>query len=112
MKQILRGPIYSLTLEYTNCDGKDNLNESSHFLKKDALFYCNNFGQIISFDYGTKLADYDEAYSYLYSLYESFKDKSNIDKYSIAYYNMNELEYLKSVETKELKQLKRTYNKN
>lgn len=77
-KIIYRGNISKLVIGH--------LGEESYVLKKDAYFYKNRFGKMISYDYGTVLPSYDEAREWLeHVINESDNDSNTVDCMYVDY---------------------------
>ncbi len=107
MKKIFTGPIHSIHLkELDITENSLKLEAQSTILIKDALFYQNIFGKIVSFDYGTCLCPKDEAYDYLTSF-----TNQNKNRFSIPYINEEEITFDKAITKKEFKELKKKYAK-
>ncbi len=113
MKRILRGPIYKLYVK--NLEINDTVLDielASTTLKKDALFYINSFGKIVSLDYNTVLPQKEEAQYYIEShLPGTKKDKINPNSADCVYFEDSDLEKYQLLSQSAFKQLKKTYKK-
>ena len=112
MKKIFTGSINTLHLKSLSfSEPITKLTEESTILKKDALFYQNIFGKMINFEYDTCLPTKEEAEDYFANINTEAKEhNATFRECSIMYYNEDELKYLKSISSKEFKQLKKSFN--
>ena len=107
MKRILRGPIYKLYVK--NLEINDTVLDielASTTLKKDALFYINSFGKIVSLDYNTVLPQKEEAQYYIESHLPGTKNSADC-----VYFEDSDLEKYQLLSQSAFKQLKKTYKK-
>ena len=78
-------------------------------VKKDALFYVNMVGNIISFDYDTKLANVEEARDVSISMIKSLDQ--DLAKVGCIFFNENELVHSESLNRHDFKVLKKEFKK-
>jgi hypothetical protein len=81
----------------------------SIIIKKDALFYRNFSGKMISLDYDTVLPTFEEAF--IYATNQLNNNKEVLQLASCVFVNDKELQYVKTISNKELKELKKSYKK-
>ncbi len=101
--------LYVKKLEVNINEGNvQNVVLSENILKKDAEFYRNFLGVLVSFDYGTRLPDYDEAYSYTKQQIAT-DNPSKILNASCLFVREDDVFFERTVSRKEFKQLKKKY---
>ena len=107
MKKIYCGNIHRLKI-YSVDEVAKTTGFESVILVKDALFYRNRLGKLISFDYDTVLPTLYEAQINLINSFN--KSNSNKDLYCV-YANESEILPSEFITNKELKMLKKEYKK-
>lgn len=88
------------------------LKKESYVVNKDAIFYKNMVGKIISFDYGTALPTYDEAIDCLQFTLENSRTSSNVVSCLYADYDNLRSETIDYNEFKSLSKRKRLRKKD
>ncbi len=111
MKEIFKGNIRRFDIKKIDFNGSKIkiLEYETPIVKKDALFYVNMVGNIISFDYDTKLANIEEARDISTSMIKS--PDQDLAKVGCIFFNENELEYSESLNRHDFKVLKKEFKK-
>ena len=107
MKKIYTGEIKKLSIKKLEPkpDALINIAYESTVFKKDALFYVNFMGVVISLDYGTKLLRREEAEYYLKS---GLKVNPSLAHLVPCLYQDSEVKFSHEITDEEFKQIKKT----
>lgn len=110
-KKIYTGDIKRYNIKKLGIDknAEKILEANQAIVKKDALFYYNKLGILISFDYRTRLPDFNEAEEL--SIYEAKNSFTHSADPGFIYCDEKSIKYDKSISTAEFKVLKKTYEK-
>lgn len=111
MRKFFKGNIRRFDIKKIDFNGSKIkiLEYETPIVKKDALFYVNMVGNIISFDYDTKLANIEEARDVSISMIKSLDQ--DLAKVGCIFFNENELVHSESLNRHDFKVLKKEFKK-
>ncbi len=112
MKNLYKCHIRNLVINGITFKGNsiDEIDYSGSILIKDALFYRNRLGVLVSLDYDTELCSFHEAQDFcIQSIINAIVEKNQYPYNECLFYNESELSFLRKVPNKEIKQLKKQY---
>ncbi len=94
MQQYFKGPVRKMYIkEYQrNNNGEMKITITNSILQKEALFYQNIFGAILSYPHGNPMTSFDDAYWYIKECVRRNPDKAS--EIWCPYIDYDELELL------------------
>ena len=111
MKKIYKAPmrtIYITNLEI-NAGNIKVLEFDTPIVRKDLMFYINRFGNFISFEHGTRLPDFHEAYDFVTAA--ALRREDSTPPYpSCSFIKDGEYEFSHEIDDRNFRALKKYYN--